>query len=311
MVPMSPIVLPPGLLARSVLGESWQTWLDALPARAAAVLDEWGLRRDGEHAWHGHASLVLPVLDDGRPAVLKLAYDGDTESVDEPLALRTWDGAGAVRLLRADPRRRALLLERLERTDLAERWDVEACELVAGLYRQLHVPASPRFGDLADWVSPDLDRLARLPRSAPIPHRYVEQAVSTGRSLLADPPPARLLHADLHYGNVLAADREPWLAIDPKPVAGDPQFEPAPMLINRMQELGTGSLLREGLRQRFHTLIDAAGLDEERARDWVIVRMIINAGWTLADAERTGRGLDAADRSWITRCITVAKAVQD
>ena len=69
--------------------------------------------------------------------------------------------------------------------------------------------------------------------------------------------------------------------------------------------------LRDGLRRRFHTLVDAAGLDEDRARDWVVVRMVLNAHWSVEDAERADRPLSAEERDWITGCIAIAKAVQD
>jgi streptomycin 6-kinase len=131
-----------------------------------------------------------------------------------------------------------------------------------------------------------------------------------------------MIHGDLHYENVLAADREPWLVIDPKPMSGDPHYEPAPMLWNRFEELAVpdrAQSVRDGLRRRFHTLVDAAGLDEDRARDWVVVRMVLNAMWAVRDTarERRGRapvpaaGLSDRDRSWVTMCVTVAKAVQD
>ena len=69
--------------------------------------------------------------------------------------------------------------------------------------------------------------------------------------------------------------------------------------------------MRDGLRRRFHALVDAAGLDEARARDWVVVRMVLNAGWTVQDARRAGRRLTADEQDWITRCIAITKAVQD
>ena len=104
----------------------------------------------------------------------------------------------------------------------------------------------------------------------------------------------RLVHTDLHYQNVLAGDREPWLVIDPKPLSGDPNYEIAPMLWNRWEELLAGGV-RDGVRLRFLTLVDAAGLDEDRARDWVVFRMVVNAMG----------GMDA------TECVAIAKAVQD
>jgi streptomycin 6-kinase len=307
----APIVLPADLDEQRALGPDWARWLDRLPRTFAEVLDEWGLRRDGPDLWHGSCSLVAPVLtDDGQAAVLKVTFDGDDESLHEPLALQHWHGDGVVRLLRADPRRRAMLLEGLHRRDLTSVGDLEACEIVAGLYPRIHRDALPQLATVSSFVTRWLDDLAAQPRDIPVPRRYVEQALSLGRDLVADPGGAgRIIHGDLHYQNVLAADREPWLVIDPKPMSGDPHYEPAPMLWNRWDELADD--VRGGLRRRFHTLVDAAGLDEDRARDWVVVRMIVNANWSVEDAQRAGRDLDAEDREWITRCVAISKAVQD
>lgn len=197
-----------------------------------------------------------------------------------------------------------MLLERLHPTDLTDRWDVEACEIVGGLYGRIHVPAPPQLRMLTSYVERWTDGLAELPRDAPVPHRMVEQAVSLGRDLVADPASTgTLVHTDLHYENVLAADREPWLVIDPKPLSGDPHYEVAPLLWNRWDELAGD--VRNGVRRRFHAVIDAAGLDEDRARDWVVVRMLHNALWELEDHP------DGPDRGWLTTCVAIAKAVQE
>jgi streptomycin 6-kinase len=81
------------------------------------------------------------------------------------------------------------------------------------------------------------------------------------------------------------------------------------MLWNRFEEYDGD--VRDGVRRRFHALVDAAGLDEARARDWVVVRMVLNANWSIEDAERAGRPLDDEERAWITQCIAITKAVQD
>lgn len=310
------IVLPGGLDEQRELGPDWERWLDTLPRLFADVLDEWGLTRDGADLWHGYCSLVGPVLTaEGSRAVLKISFDGDVESVHEGLALQHWHGDGTVRLLRADPSRRALLLERLERRDLTDSWDVEACRIVAELYPKLHLPALPQLATVTSYVDRWLADLAGQPRDIPIPHRYREQALSLGRDLVADPGSVgRIIHGDLHYENVLAApaDLDPargeWLVIDPKPMSGDPHYELAPMLWNRYDELAGD--VRGGLRRRFHTLVDVAGLDEDRARDWVLVRMVINANWSVEDAQRAARPLSADEQEWITRCIAIGKAVQ-
>jgi streptomycin 6-kinase len=311
------IPLPAGLASQRILGPDWGRWLDILPRLLGEVLEEWELRRDGDDLWHGFCSLVVPVLtvEDAR-AVLKISFDGDDEAVHEALALQRWHGDGTVRLLRADPHRRAILLERLDRRDLTDVGDLEACEIVAGLYPKVHVPALPQLATLTSFVEQWLNELEALAADAPIPRRFREQALSLGRDLVADAgSTGRIIHGDLHYENVLAAppdadpDRGEWLVIDPKPMSGDPHYEPAPMLWNRWDELAGD--VRGGLRRRFHTLVDHAGLDEERARDWVVVRMVLNASWTVYDGLRVDRPLDPEDQEWITRCIAIGKAVQD
>lgn len=234
--------------------------------------------------------------------MLKVGFDGDEESAQEALALQHWGGEGAVRLLRADPHRRALLLERLHHQDLSGGWDLADCEVIARLYARLHRPAPARLRRLTEVATGWLAGLAALPREAPIPHRYVDHALAAGRALL-DEPGSALLHGDLHFGNVLAADREPWLAIDPKPLAGDPNFEPAPVLWNRWADLVATGSLRTAIRSRFETVVDVAGLDEDRARDWVVVRMVLNAAWSLTEPDQQ------AAEQWRTRCIAVTKAV--
>lgn len=296
------IELPAAVRAMAGRGPDWADWVRRLPAIAVDMLARWRLRPDGP-PMHGHCSLVLPVRTaDGAAAVLKISFPDD-ESEHEHVVLRRWAGAAAVRLLSADPHRRAMLLERLHGADLTGLTDVDACRVVAGLYRRVHVPAMPPLRTLGSYLRRWNADLAALPRGAPIPRRLVEQAAALGADLAAEPATdSRVIHCDLHYANVLAADREPWLVIDPKPVNGDPHYEIAPMLWNRWEELGGD--VREGVRRRFHTLVDAAGFDEDRARVWVVVRMVHNAMWALQDGPR-------ADPGWLTTCISVAKAVQD
>ena len=302
--------LPDGVLAFAARGPAWAAFVERLPGLLRDLTAEWGLVVDGPPT-HGFCALVVPVRTDGAPAMLKIAFP-DEESEHEALVLQHWGGRGAARLLRADPHRRALLLERLHTRDLNALGDLEACEVVGELYGRLHVPAPPQLRTVASYVDRWTAALAGLPRDAPIPRRLVEQARSLAGDLTADSTDAgRIVHGDLHGENVLAADREPWLVIDPKGMSGDPHYEPAPMLWNRWDEVVAGGHVRDAVRRRVHTVIDAAGLDEDRARDWVVVRMVLNAHWSVEDAQREERALDNEERAWITRCISIAKAVQD
>jgi streptomycin 6-kinase len=299
----------PAVRQHAARGPEQARWVDALPRLLADLVDAWELTVDGPPT-HGHTALVVPVRAARHEpaAVLKVAFVDD-ETRHEALALQRWAGRGAVRLLQADPRRGALLLQRLPGPDLTDLWDVEACEVVAGLYGDLHVASPPQLERLTTRVGGWLDDLQALPRGSALPHRLVEQATALGRDLCADPASGgRLLHGDLHFENVLADDEGRWVAIDPKPVDGDPHHEPAPMLWNRWEEVVASGDVRDAVRRRFHTLVDTGGLDEDRARDWAVVRMVLNASWEVADAVVEQR---APDAEWLTRCVTIAKAVQD
>ncbi|WP_460355102.1 aminoglycoside phosphotransferase family protein [Mycobacterium sp. ZZG] len=264
-------------------------------------MDRWSLRLDGP-VREGTESLVAPVRTDGDlPAVLKVRAP-DAPSEHEHLVLRRWAGHAAVRLLRADPPRRAVLLERLQPQALTGRPDTEACEVVAGLYARLHVPPMPQLPSLRARVAQWIEVAGGLPRSAPIPHRLVEQATVLGRELTVETDDSVVLHGDLHSGNILASDREPWLAISPQPLNGDPHYELAPMLWHRWDELAQDA--RDGVRRRFYTLVDAAGLDEDRARAWTLIRVVCTATRALM-----GHQHQAAD--FTTRYVAVAKAIQD
>jgi streptomycin 6-kinase len=116
-----------------------------------------------------------------------------------------------------------------------------------------------------------------------------------------------LIHSDLHFSNVLAADREPWLAIDPEPVSGDPAYEVAPLLWNRWQEALRAPSPRSALLDRLYTVVDVAGLDEGRVRDWIVVRQVCKVLWTYEEHINGGAPIEH-DR--VTAATTLLKAVQ-
>ncbi|MGH3499117.1 MAG: aminoglycoside phosphotransferase family protein [Nocardioidaceae bacterium] len=311
-----PFEIPAGLLEFGARSESWASWLEALPRLVVNVVDDWALTYDGEPA-HGFCALVVPVRTaEGVPAVVKLAWPHDEEE-HEHLALQALHGDGTVRLYRADPHRHAMLLERLHRDrDLTGVDELAACAIVAGFYPRIHIPALPQLRTLTSYIQRWNADMEELPTDAPLPRRLVEQATALARDFVVDPASAgTMIHGDLHYENVLAADREPWLVIDPKPMSGDPHYEVAPLLWNRWDEVVSSGDVRTALRRRFHTVVDAAGLDEERARDWVVVRMMHNAMWQVLDASAPGlvgrRRLSAEDVDAVNTSVTVAKAVQD
>ncbi|MGW2491292.1 aminoglycoside phosphotransferase family protein [Streptomyces sp. NPDC001606] len=259
-------------------GTAGRAFLAALPDLAATFLTRWHLHLAGP-AMSGVSALVLPVTRaDGTDAVLKL-HLRDDENAGEPTALRTWNGAGAVRLLDHDPDTHTLLLERLDPTRTLARLpdSREAARVVGSLLARLSsVPAPPGLRRLGDLTAPLPDRTrSALPRIPdPETRRLIADCAAAVREVAGEPGD-RLLHWDLHYGNVLGADRADWLAIDPKPLAGDPGFELWPALANRFDPAET--------RWRFDALSDALALDRARARAWTLARFLRNALWNLEE----------------------------
>ncbi|MER7515165.1 aminoglycoside phosphotransferase family protein [Streptomyces sp. NPDC126499] len=269
-------------------GEAGRAFVAALPGRAEEFLDRWGLRVTGP-SLHGVVSLVLPVTRDGVPAALKLQLL-DEESEGEPVALRTWDGAGAVRLLEHDPGTGTMLLERADETrHLSTLGDSrEAVRILAGLLgRLVAVPAPPglrRLGDIAaEMVAATPAAAARLGTEDAALLRDCAAAV---REVMGEPGD-RLLHWDLHYDNILASEREPWLAIDPKPLAGDPGFELLPALTDLWDEEGAEGGVPDPAEVlwRFDLLTEHLGLDRGRALAWTLGRVLQNGLWDVADGE--------------------------
>ncbi|MEU8303358.1 aminoglycoside phosphotransferase family protein [Actinomadura sp. NPDC048955] len=269
-------------------GASGRAWIAALPDLAAAFLDRWALRPDGPGR-HGMASLVLPVTRaDGTPAALKLQPVTD-EHATEPVGLRMWDGDGSVRLLDHDPDTGTMLLERLDAarplSSVAD--DDTAMGVLAGLLERLVAVRAPEgLRRLADIAADMLDEVpGAVPALAdPADRRLVRTCASAVAELVGEPGD-RLLHWDLHYDNVLAAEREPWLAIDPKPLAGDPGFDLLPALDNRWDEVVASGDVTGTVLRRFDLLTEAVRLDRQRATGWTLGRVLQNALWDVEDGE--------------------------
>lgn len=277
------VIEVPNALAASLArynGEAGRAFTGSLPALAARFLARWDLRPDGP-PMHGWTALVLPVVrGEGTPAALKLPLV-DEESAGEPVALALWDGDGAVRLLDHDPATGTMLLERLDAARaLSDVEDSREAVLVVArlLARLTAAPAPPGLRRLRDIAAAMLDRTPRVLEGVPDPgtRRLLADCAAAVREVAGEPGD-RLLHWDLHYGNVLAAGRAPWLAIDPKPLSGDPGFELLPALTDRYDPAET--------RRRFDTLTDVLALDRDRARAWSLGRVLQNCLWNAEEGD--------------------------
>ena len=212
-------------------------------------------------------SLAVPAGN----VVLKVQFPS-RESEHEADALRVWDGDGAVRLLDHDPERHALLLERARpATHLADIGAERALDVFVDLLPRLWKPAGAPFRPLAEeaawWIEGVPERWEEAGR--PFERELVDAALDALRELSVTQGEQVLLHQDFHALNVLAAQREPWLAIDPKPLVGEREFALAPVV--RAFELGHS---RRGVLRRLDRLSSELGLDRERARGWTIAQTL-------------------------------------
>ncbi|GIJ73548.1 aminoglycoside phosphotransferase family protein [Virgisporangium ochraceum] len=277
-------------------GAAGRAWIAALPALADASLRRWDLTPDGPPG-HGAVALVLPVRRaDGTPAVLKL-QPADDETGGEPAALRAWAGRGAVRLLEHDPGTGTMLLQRLDagRSLGVLPDDLRALRILTGLMADLHAVPPPaglrRLGDVA------ADLLARVPAAvARVGDPTLIRRCAAAVADLVDEPGDRLLHWDLHYDNVLAAldDPDRWLAIDPKPLVGDPGFDLLAALHNRWDDVvATGDVPR-AVRRRFDLMTEILHLDRQRAVGWTLARILQNEVWLAEGGDLWSSGPDRA-----------------
>lgn len=301
----------PASVRRRVLdwyGDQGRDWLDALPATVTALTAAWDLRPVGAPFAGGTTAYALPCdRADGTPAVLKLDLL-DEENRSQPTALRAYDGDGAVRLFAYDPDSGAMLLERArpgtalldhdfpglsERAAARERFTI-ACDLFRRLWRAPSPAAGhpdiPRATDLLKGWS---DRFGTAAEQAP---PDVAKILALGVDLcaaLADEEEIGIANGDNHLSNVISAEREPWLLIDPKPVLAERAFDGGYFLFKQQFHgpLGGTELL--------HVVTDGLGADLERVRAWAILQ-------TVAQIADSGSAPDRVAYTDVLRAIECA-----
>lgn len=266
-------------------------WISALPSLIAQLADRWSLEVGDPYQPGGMTSWVAPVVDgSGRDLVLKITYPG-VESRDEATGLRVWSGDGSVRLYDAviDERYVALLLERcvpgatLKATASGEEQDQILAGLLARLWR--HTPGDAEFRPLQDmcdfWADEFETKLTARPGF--VDAGLAREGMDLFRGLPSSAPSSVLLVTDLHAENIVSAEREPWLMIDPKPYVGDRHYDALQHLLNDPPRLQRDPL---GWAARMAGLLD---LDMHRLRLWLFARCVQESfTWPyLRDVART------------------------
>ncbi|MFC6066052.1 aminoglycoside phosphotransferase family protein [Streptomyces ochraceiscleroticus] len=315
--PWRPDLFPPGLpVAGTVAAHaSGRAWLARLPRLVRETAERWELRLSPP--FHGGScSWAAPVrLPDGGPAVLKVTWP-HREAAGEAAALRAWGGHGAVRLLAHDPARHALLLERcvpgttlLDAVPEAGRHTAppdtalspeEGLGRAADVLDALWRAPRPPDGELesvaavcAEWSDQVRERAARL--RPPYDPGLVELGASLLRELPATARREVVVHGDFNPGNVLAADGpRGWLAIDPKPMTGDPGYDPWPLL-TQLDDPFEHESPGEVLRCRLRLLADRLDEQPERMAAWGVARSVESALYAAAHDDVPGGAEELAE----------------
>jgi len=242
-------------------------WLELVPDLLKECADVWELRLGEPYVAGAAGYAVRADLADGTPIVLKLIYP-HREAEHEAEALRVWGGDGAVRLLEYDEKRWAMLIERCEPGTLLARIDADAAlevliALLPRLWKSVAQPFRPLRDEAEWWV--DCLPVDWEGAGKPFDRRLLDEVIELLATLAVTQGEQVLLHQDLHGDNVLSAEREPWLVIDPKPLVGEREFSVAPIV--RDYELGH---TRRDVLHRLDRLTSELGLDRERARGWTV-----------------------------------------
>jgi streptomycin 6-kinase len=244
-------------------------WLDHLPDVLRRLGDLWALTPDapldGEEPSCSYVAAVRSA--DGTPTVLKIAIP-HMEGEHEIHGLRFWGGDATVRLLRADDDLGAMLLERCKPgTTLRVLAEHDQDVVISGLLRRLwRSPSSPHpFRSLSTlteyWTSETLGQIEQWPDVG-----LVREGLQLLKELPRNASSKVLLATDLHAGNVVRAEREPWLVIDPKPFVGDPAYDATQHLFN------CRTRLRLDPDRTIRSFADLAGIEHERVRLWTFAR---------------------------------------
>ena len=280
----------PTSFARTIVemyGTAGAEWLRHLPSLIADCAGRWSLSVKPPFEPLSYNYVAPAIQADGRHVVLKLGVPNPV-LLTEIEALRLFDGQGIVRLLDADPDGGILLLERLQPgTPLSVLADDErATSIAAGVMRQLWRPAPSQhpFPTVAGWAA-GLKRLRQHfdGGCGPFPTVLVERAEALFGELIPSMAEPMLLHGDLHHDNILAATRQPWLALDPKGLVGEPAYEVGALLRNPMPRLLSEPEPGRILARRADQLAQELGFERSRLVGWATAQAVLAGWWSYED----------------------------
>jgi len=268
-------------------GQEGEQWLRHLHTTLEDISQRWSLTLLPPFDNLSY-NYVVPVLRlDGSEAVLKVGVP-NVELVTEIEALRLMDGKGIVQLLESDRDLGAMLLEFLKPGQPLFEFEEDevattiAAQVMPTLWRL--VPEEHPFPKVSDWIKGFQRLRDRFDGgTGPFPLDLVIMAEEVFDELLGSMSDPVLLHGDLHHWNILAAEREPWLAIDPKGVIGEPAYEVGAWLRNPFPHILRFENPQSAITRRVEQFSEVLGFDKKRLQGWGFAQAVLAGWWSYED----------------------------
>jgi len=283
-------------------GDAGRRWLKELPSVLQTVEQTWQISIAEPFENLSYNFVAPAYMNDGTKTILKIGVPGKSIA-REARCLERFDGTGCARLLKYDPARGAMLLERvLPGHNITQLDDPGAVKAFTHVIEKLHRP----INNITDFPSvyelgKSFDRLRDKfdGGTGPLPAGLVEKAEDLYRVLANSMSDPLLLHGDLHHENILAGSRDPWLAIDPKGVIGEPEFEFGSFLRNPLTALIRDGNVHTRTARRLDCFADFTNFDRKRIAGWGFAQAVLSAIWIFEDHQSGWRNV-----------LNVARAIQ-
>lgn len=267
----------------NLYGEKGKAWIAKLPSIIQSLSDHWNLTSVTPVDNMTYHYVAKAIRDNTQSVVLKIGFD-EISLTQEKIALEYFNGSAAIQLIDYNQTYKALLLDQAIPGVTLKSFYPKNAEFVMDCYvqtmKKLHekkLPDKHSYPHIRDWLTA-LDKI----NTSVLPKNMIERAIILKNKLLQSIEQPVFLHGDLHHDNILQ-HADSWVAIDPKGIVGDEAFEIAAFDFIHPSELENKSSITDLFEQRIHQIAKKSNLDAQRIKDWVFVRLMLSAVWSIED----------------------------
>ncbi len=268
----------------NIFGSKGNEWITALPSVIKNLATLWNLHDITPVKNMTFHYVAKAITHTHQPVILKIGYD--QKSIEnEKQALIYFNGDGSIKLIDHTEKYHALLLQQAIPGITLTSFYPDQIDLVIDCYTSTmkklhskHLPSNHNYPHIREW----LQAIDKLTPNHHISESLLKNVVSLKNQLLKTITTEVFLHGDLHHDNMLKHHDE-WLAIDPKGVIGETEFEIAAFDFMYVNELANDIHVKNTFETRINLLAKKAGLDAQRIKDWILVRLVLMAAWNIED----------------------------